>query len=243
MQENFSRDLQQELIVIEFLKNTFFSFLEMYEDAFVEIVKDKERQMQGIDAFVVYLSNKDKDFEFYDVKAQINKYIANPTNTFCLELGYEKFGEPKTGWFLKDDLKTSHYLFMWIFKSDYEEQGNNRLLSKWLDIKEAEIMVVDKSKLVQSLNDVGLTKECLTDIKNTMMEGYKSNKMERVYFDLNKKELVENKGNTFTITKSNFLPEKPINLVIPKSFYKKICGYNLKLSFSNIERMYEISDL
>jgi hypothetical protein len=235
MQENFSRDLQQEEIVIEFLKNTFFSFLEMYENAFVEIVKDEERQMHGIDAIAMYLFNKDKDTEFYDVKAQMNKYITNPTNTFCLELGYEKFGEPKTGWFLKDGLKTSHYLFMWIFKSDYEEKGNNRLLKKWLDIKEAEIMVVDKSKLVQSLNDVGLTKECLMDIKNTMMEGYKSNKMERVYFDLDKKELVENKGNTFTITKSNFLPEKPINLVIPKSFYKKICGYNLKLFFSSTD--------
>jgi hypothetical protein len=138
MVSNRVNDHKQEGVINQFLLKNFFK--KMYQD--VEVVYDTQRQLQGIDIVA--------DGNLIDIKAQSSaRYLNNPTNTFILELSFLSSNKEETvGWFLKPDIQTTAYAFVWIHKT---KEVNGMILNP-NDIEEVEILLVDKKTLKQKIN-------------------------------------------------------------------------------------------
>ena len=193
LQSNRKSDTRQESVITQFLENRFFS---KYGKPY-EIVRDKERQVKGID---VILNGKN-----IDIKAQSSKrYINNPTDTFLLEISFlNKNGEEMVGWFLNNDLLTDYYAFVWIIDATVNESGGITIAE---DIHKAEMMFVDKRKL----QDYIATKY---DASSLLQEADRA----RVVGERVSEVLMD--GIKFSHTPTLF--EKPCNLVVKKSLLNK----------------------
>lgn len=158
----------------------------------------------------------------------MNNYISNPTPTFCMELFYLKNNNKKLGWFLRDDLKTDTYIFTWIHKSKYIIQNNNKLLTNYNDIDELEIMILNKIDILKYFSKIGITREMLIFTENIF------NSTNKIYFDYYNKNFTYNKSN-IGFTKSIYLPEQPINIVVNKKIWKEISAAHYIIKKSSIE--------
>jgi len=202
MISNFTKDLKQETIITNYVYDILF---ENYFDKKFKseslLITDIKSQMKGIDILMKDLKNN-KSIKF-DLKSQ-STYINNPLPTFALEVLYNnKNNQDKLGWFINDELETQFYGFIWIHKA---ELTNGNIISKD-DFKKIEIMFVKKDKIIQELKNMGLNKEKIIDVSNEMrLEGKDTKIINNVKFRLTKN-----------------LQEKPVNIVLRKSFYKKIC--------------------
>lgn len=198
MQSTRVSDTNQESIITQFLENGFFS---LYGKPY-EIVRDKERQVKGID---VVFNGKN-----VDIKAQSSKrYINNPTDTFSMELScLNRNGEEMVGWFLNEELLTDLYAFVWVINATVNEQGG---ISSCNDIHKAELMFVNKILLQDYIATKYDAEALLQESDRARVEG------ERI------SEYIMD-GVKFSHTPTLF--EKPCNLVIKKSVLKKFsCGH------------------
>lgn len=101
----------------------------------VERVHDKKRQVQGID---VIIDGK----TFVDEKCATD-YINRPLYTFALEISsVNRNGERYPGWFINENLATTHYLFCYINKCRVDVNP------KMEDIMEMEAIYVEKKALL-----------------------------------------------------------------------------------------------
>ena len=189
---NRHQDNQNEKIINHFLFNAFFN--KKYKAT--EYVNDVERQCQGIDIVA--------DGKNYDIKAQsAKKYINNPTNTYIVELSFiNKKDERVNGWFLNDDLKTDYYVFSWVNKAEVSDKG------ELLNLKEVEILIVDKAKLKESVFE-SFNEETIKNIQDKLIEDSK----------VMAKPAFQTVNHKFVMTTS--LPEKPICIVLTKDRLKK----------------------
>ena len=222
--DNFKRDLEQERIPIEYLKNYFFPYVEKNLNYSVQYIEDINTQLEGID--IVLEKNNIKGN--IDVKAQMNNYINNPIPTFCFELFYIKNNICKTGWFLRNDLKTNTYMFVWIIKSKYLIENNNKILTGYNDIEKIEIMTINKIDIERYFENIGLRKDILFNIENILGNNTK------IYYDIYGKNFSYNKS-MISFSKSIFLPENPINVVVNKKILKEICATHYFVSKNIIE--------
>lgn len=235
---NFQRDLQQEIYPTQYLQHYFFPYLKKNYGANIEIINDIERQLQGIDLILKY--NKSSKVNFIDIKTQLNNYIENPTPTFCLELSYLKNNEIKDGWLIKENLKTSMWILGWIHKSNYVLINKNKQLTNFNDIKNLEIMCVEKQKTLDYLEQLNLNKPKLKEINDYI----RNNHISKCYYDYKNNKFVSNKTyNTFTFSCSYFLPEQCINLVIPKYIWEKLCSAHYFIKQNEIEIIKENNKL
>lgn len=229
---HFQTDLSQETHVIDFVNHKFSPYLKKKCNAEIEVVDDMERQMKGIDLCI----KNNKTVSFVDVKAQMNTYIGNPTETFCLELSYLKDGKIKEGWFLKDGLETTSYALSWIHTASYKDIKKERLIESEHDIKNMEIMFVNKPKIISYLEKIGLTKETLNKIQQIQRD----KNIKRLYYNYETKKLFMEKNQpSLTLVKSDHLQEEPINLVIGKKTWSEICDAHYIVTDSNIETIKE----
>lgn len=104
----------------------------------VDIVRDKELQIDGIDAIA--------DGVAIDFKFQVgDRYVGNPTDTFSLELQTDnRYGESMIGWFLDDTKKTDAYGFVWVHKGTINPFTVQKIEYMQVDVKKLKEYVFSK---------------------------------------------------------------------------------------------------
>lgn len=192
IQTNRKVDSKHESVVNKFLFENY--FLNCYDSA--TYVEDKSLQVSGVDVVV-------NDKMFIDIKAQSSpRYINNPTSTYILELSFlNPWGKTLKGWFLNEELKTTHNAFVWINKADV---GENGYIKTDKDIHEVEIMVVDSKKL-----------------KDYILSLVDSTTLESVANELREKKIPKTFVNGLKIVCSLNIPEQPCTIVMSKEVLKK----------------------
>ena len=144
----FASDLNQEQILSQYLDNIYRSKKLEFERVF-----DLDRQMQGIDVIIQLNSN---DY-IIDEKSQLH-YINNDLPTFTFELSYlNKYQELKKGW-LFDSSKLTQYYF--LVTGIYLKESKTKLES-FVDIDKLKITSVNRIKLINHLNKIGLSEDTL----------------------------------------------------------------------------------
>lgn len=132
------------------------------------------------------------------------KYLNNPANSFILEICSFNGGQYNLGWYLNEDLETTHYLFVWLHKVDVPKGA---YITDSRQIKKIEIMLVNR-KEVHDLINTYVTDEELKNRAKTMI---------RCNMDENR--IV---GTPLKLRYSTDKAEAPVTLVVPKFLYKKI---------------------
>lgn len=175
-----------------------------------ERVYDSERQFKGIDT-IFKLNGKTY---ICDEKAAI-RYVNKQLKTFSLELFFiNRRNQLTLGWLLDDEKINNSFLFIWIDKAD------NDILQSEKDVKEIEIALVSKEKILDFLNKLGwdknsLLKKCQKIINNR--DEYLGN----LYTDKCK----------FSFSKK--LYEKPINILISRNDLKNMSDYTVKFTLNS----------
>lgn len=193
-----SEDKKMSSIVSDFIR---LNFYDKYTDN-LEIVCDRERQVQGIDTIFSFEGR-----EMYCDEKSAVRYRG--IKTFSLELSFlNKYDDLTEGWFLSDNMKNDCYLFVWIDRSS-SDTPDKKTITDISDITEAEIALVGKSNIRKYLERIGWTKEKIKEKERKIrMEGDR------------------NFGNIFSdgckFTFSEHLPEKPINILVPRRILRNI---------------------
>jgi len=126
------------------------------ENDTIEIVRDKERQVKGIDVILNYKGKK------YTIDLKANTDYINqekPLWSFVQEITtLNNNGAPMIGWLLNTNLENEYISFMWIDKT---KDGK---LTCAEDIESAEIAIVKKEKIINYLANLGMTRDLLLSI-------------------------------------------------------------------------------
>lgn len=211
-------DMASETQVAEFMDTYFYQKMEKRHKDKISFtrIKDKDRQLQGIDVVV-----KTKDGT-YNVDEKTAIYYSNamiPTFAFELEsLQGEHNNVATKGWFINNELKTDYYMLIWsnVKCTKSVEDGKTIWIRKNVqqitvdDFTILEIMLIHRNVLkraVQSdlkMDDIRLL-ELAKRIRAKSGNG------------IEKKPLFAG----INVQLSGQLSEKPVNLVIQKSYLKK----------------------
>ena len=169
---------------------------------YMERIKDKEMQVQGID--IVY--DNGKEIKYIDEKFAID-YRGKELMTYSFELS-SKNNPDEQGWFLDPNSLTTHYLLLW-FNSD--EEINT--------IYSYDACLISKEKIRQMLKRDGLDPKEALDQFNTYFESNTEGTLGMQY------HVVVNPDGTYrrrmmykgyTITQSTGKEEMPINILVRK---------------------------
>ena len=140
-----------EKIMSDFLYKYFYKQLNPKK---IERITDKNKQIKGID---VILQIDDKIYSI-DEKASI-RYIN--LKTFALELSFiGRNGKINKGWLLDENKINNYYLFVWI------NQLNHDLIYSINSIKNVDVALVEKEKILNYLSTIGWNKEKLKTKNN-----------------------------------------------------------------------------
>ena len=128
-----------------------------------------------------------------------------------MELSFiNRRNEVQNGWLIDDKKVNNSFLFVWIDKADKD------IISSVNDVREIEVALVDKNKILSFLETLGWTVEKMLDKAQKMRENeaeYGGN--------------VHKHGCKFTC--SRFLVEQPVNVLISRENLKKISDWAVKI--------------
>ncbi len=160
---------------------------------------DKKNQFKGRDLKMVYKNKK----MIVDEKAAISPQKINSNlNSFYFELSHlsSRARVLLKGWFLNDNLDTTHYLLAWVWASEryYIELRHIRFLKT---------LLISKKKISTYLDSEGFNKESLREMAVNM--GYD-------------KKYYKPQGKDFHFVHSTHLSEKPTGIVISKDRLLKL---------------------
>lgn len=167
-------------------------------------VNDENSQKKGIDTIVQV---KDTSL-LIDEKATLH-YINKNIPTFAFELLNRTSGAP--GWLYNRSYHTTHYLLAW------PNSSNSDCIFKSDDFSNADVMLIERASLIGMLAQIGLDENTLSEKVN-----YYLPKVTQQSF---KFELVP--GITLFFTE--WLAEKPVNIVIKKSILDNIAIFHKKI--------------
>lgn len=203
----FKIDLKHENILSEYLDRLYKSKKLKFER-----IANLDKQHQGIDIIIQHHSNN----YYIDEKAQLH-YLNKDLPTFTFELSYlNKYDQLKEGW-LFDSNKCTHYYF--LITGIFLKEKKTKLLDIE-DIETLKITSVNRQKLIEHLEKIGLSRINLEAYDNALRtsESFGKNTIP---------ELNEKKNGLIYYTEH--LSEKPINLQlrlryliasgVAKSFY------------------------
>ena len=191
----FNKDLQKEkklgkVLLDKVYKNKFNS---RYK---IERIDDINKQHQGIDLIITDLKTNNKSL--IDEKAQLS-YINKTLPTFAFELSYFKNNELKEGWLFDTKKLSDTYFLINAIKMDMST-------SLYTDCK---IYSIKRKTLINFLNTLGLNKDTLyAFVSDSRVLLKKSDSLHNT----NRLDVIYNKNIKICI--SNFLDEKPANIVI-----------------------------
>lgn len=184
-----------EQIMSQFLDKYFYTAI---NPTSFERVQDKVRQVKGVD---VVMEINEKTYSI-DEKAAIR--YTNGLKTFALELSFlNRGGIIQEGWLTDERKINDYFVFVWINKIE------DTLIKDISSLKDVDVALVSKNKIMEHLESIGWTKENLKT---------KDNKI-RNENDMNFGNINTN-GCKFSYSSRLF--EKPINILLPKETYLNI---------------------
>lgn len=201
---NWVGDKMFEETSIEYLKNT-----NIFKDMNVkEIVKDKERQLRGIDVIAQLLGK--------DVSVDV-KSIASQLPTFCFEVS-GNIHTNQLGWLINPKVETEYYLVVYhdIVGASSYRQG--KALMNQDNVASTEAFLIKKEDLKKEIERV------LGDLNSVVekIRGYNIQQKSSVKFD-ETGEIVKNKRkmDIYPVLSCG-LYEQPINVVVRKEVLNKL---------------------
>ncbi|MBR3691862.1 MAG: hypothetical protein IKL89_04080 [Clostridia bacterium] len=189
-------DMHAEQALAKFLDDHLYREL-LKEEKFASFqrVTSIAQQKQGIDV----IAKTGASVAYIDEKAQLH-YINKTLPTFAFELEFLLDGRAMEGWFLNDDLKTTHYLLLW---PNARTTDLSRISSE--DFTQVEGMMISKVKMKRYLNTIGITTPFLKEITRILRQR-KLTGPQKTAFD----------GIKFFVSPSTAYSENPVNMVISK---------------------------
>ena len=184
-----------EQVMSQFLDKYFYNAI---NPTSFERVQDKERQVKGID---VVMEINDKTYSI-DEKAAIR--YTNGLKTFALELSFlNRKGILQEGWLTDERKVNDYFVFVWINKIE------NTLIRDISSLKDVDVALVSKNKIMEHLESIGWTKDKLKTKDNQIRNENDTN-----FGNIN--------TNGCKFSYSDRLFEKPINILLPKETYINI---------------------
>jgi len=201
LKSKFKADLSKEKQLTPLLDSYYQKHLRKYS---FERVSNIKKQLQGID---LILKDKQSEKQFLvDEKAQLD-YVNENLPTFAFELMYLKNNVQKQGWLFDASKKTQFYALVTSIYLDEDDVFTS-----------CNITFVNREKLIQHLEEVGLSQKRLERI---ISENHS------IHGKLNLKQLnPKSEGYLFFSTKNK--AEKPINLILKLDYLERI-GVTKKL--------------
>jgi len=214
----FKKDFKSEQLLARWLDEYFYKRLsdERYEIPMrfkvtrpIEYGKERAREMQqqGIDAF--YRVKNGESF-LVDEKAQLN-YLNNPLETFAFEVLYKrKNGEGSFthGWFINEDLETTHYLLVYPHSDQVDK---HYYIKSFEQFSKAELILIEKTKLKEKLESISISK---ARVYEKVLEIMDTEKRKSTFEKMDDSEAY--------IIKTDHLAENPINIVVRKHILNEI---------------------
>lgn len=143
-----------------------------------------------------------------DEKAAVN-YVARGLQTFSLELSFIGRANKKVvGWFLKDDSLTDSYIFVWFDKDSYE------------------MALVEKKRINEYLESLGWDKNKLHIKDKLIREG-----RDRNFGN------IKEKGCKFSFSNYDWMPEKPINVLVPRDKLIEMAEYTKRWPYEEKDKI------
>lgn len=162
-----------------------------------ERVTNKQLQINGVDTL---FSLNGKNY-MVDEKAAI-RWVG--LKTFSLELSFlGKDDQIRTGWLLDENKINDYFLFVWI------NELNNETIQDISSIKNIDVALVSKEKILKHLSSLGWTSERLIG------KDYQIRNCDKPY-------LGDIKKNGCKFSFSKHLKEQPINILLPKETYLEL---------------------
>ena len=159
-----------------------------------ERVTNKQLQINGVDTL---FSLNGKNY-MVDEKAAI-RWVG--LKTFSLELSFlGKDDQIRTGWLLDENKINDYFLFVWI------NELNHETIQDISSIKNIDVALVSKEKIIKHLSSLGWTSERLIG------KDYQIRNCSKPY-------LGDIKKNGCKFSFSKHLKEQPINILLPKETY------------------------
>lgn len=159
-----------------------------------ERVTNKQLQINGVDTL---FSLNGKNY-MVDEKAAI-RWVG--LKTFSLELSFlGKDDQIRTGWLLDENKINDYFLFVWI------NELNHETIQDISSIKNIDVALVSKEKILKHLSSLGWTSERLIG------KDYQIRNCDKPY-------LGDIKKNGCKFSFSKHLKEQPINILLPKETY------------------------
>ena len=197
-----SYDERASDLVSQFLDKNFYSSC-----SDVERIYTKKEQVKGVDIKFTFNGKR----YICDEKAAI-RYVNQNLKTFALELSFiDRNGDEHDGWLIDEEKINNSFMFIWLDKADKDT------IHSIDDIKELELMIVSRDKIIEYLNGLGWTINKLK--KKCIRLRTKSNEI----FGS-----IDRDGLKFAY--SDRLVEKPINVLLNREIYRKICDFDLVIN-------------
>jgi hypothetical protein len=192
----FHNDLSKEAILAKFLTKH-------YSNANLKInrISDKKLQLLGVD--LILEGTNGLSYKI-DEKAQLH-YLNTDLPTFALEIDYLKDGRLMKGWLYNPEKATEAYAFVF---SIHLIKGKINLKEE-ADIDSCEVILISRIRLVLALSMLDLNFGICREHSKQLRKDENENKMEHI-----------RSGFNFQI--SNQLSERPVNLIVKKTFLEKI---------------------
>lgn len=180
-----------------------------------ERVLDKERQLMGIDVIFRPQNYNGKEL-LVDEKAA-TKFLNKELNTFSFELRSEN-NEEKTGWLISSKSKTTHYAII------YPHSKTNKIN----ELDSLEWMLIERQKIIDIINKIPNFKNYIEKVYDDCCENKYTNQfIIRMYNKTNRRNPLILK----LVWSKNIFPERPLNILFPKSELIKMSDKYIKLEF------------
>jgi hypothetical protein len=190
----FKNDLAQETILGTFLSNHYAK-----NNWNTTRIFEKEMQYKGVDVML----EKDGRHFLIDEKAQLH-YLNKDLPTFALEINYLKDNTLKDGWLFDTNKLTEIYAFVF----NIQVPVTITQLSNEADIKRCDVVFVNKQKLLKELAKLNLDYVTCAENSKTLRSDETIKKLSHL--------------STFNFQISTQLAEKPVNLIVRKTFLEGI---------------------
>lgn len=173
-------------------------------------------QKQGIDV----IAKTAKTAAYIDEKAQLH-YINQTRPTFAFELEFLLDGRPMEGWFLNDELKTTHYLLLW---PNAKTEDLSQITAA--DFTKVEGMMISKAKMKSYLEALGINNDFLKDVTRRLRKKGVTGPQHTAY-----------DGIKFYVSPATEYRENPVNMVISKKVLLKICDAHYMITQAGFARI------
>ena len=199
----FNEDIRKEQLFGEWLDIHLYMKL---KNQFKSITRNTDINLQKMGVDVTIEIN---EFEkmYIDEKATLH-YINKNIPTFAFEIRNDTSGAK--GWLYNRNYLTNYYLLAW-------PNAKNVQIKSSEDFSAAEILLIAREKVIQLLEDNGLTEQSISRLVNEYRGQVSKG---------NNKFIL---ANGISLNFNLFLREKPINVVISKDLLKRYAAYYTRI--------------